>query len=172
MLVITGDSITEIAEIQAMLAGVEGAIMALFGNREVYPEAVRLAVPAVGALTVQLRRITVDDSIRVDMQYQGVRLDGIALIEQRTLGILGDGRNAATALAVYSAVALHKIPYTQLTNAATTEGPNADLTVNGPIEIVNTAGDGKTDLAMMIPWSLRCALRIGTLSNAIRTESP
>lgn len=165
MIQLDGQSAAEIAGIQAILAGIQNAAAALLCSPGVWPESVRPAIDPRARLTVQIRRMRQDDAISSDFNHRGIWLEGVVLLQRSDLGILGEGRNAATAVALFGALALTVIDLAEIANMPSTIGPNADLQFGGDVEIVNTGGDGKTDLAMLIPWKARMIIRVGTLNH-------
>lgn len=160
----------EVAGLQQILVGIQNAAAALLCTPGVWPESVRHAIDPRARLTVQVRRFRQDDAISSDFNHRGIFLEGIILLQRSDLGILGEGRNAATALAIIGALALTTINVAEIANEPGTPGPNADLELGGDVEIVNVGGDGKTDLAMLIPWRARMILRIGSLLNDPQTS--
>lgn len=160
----------EVAGLQAILLGVQNAAAALLCSPGVWPEPVRHAIDPRARLTVQVRRFRQDDAISSDFNHRGIWLEGVILLQRSDLGILGEGRNAATALAIVGALALTVINLAEVANLPATAGPNADLQFGGDVEIVNVGGEGKTDLAMLIPWRARTLLRIGSLLNDPQTS--
>lgn len=169
---VTGASVAEIAGLERILSGVQAIASALLSDPNVWPQNLRAAVQATSGLIVQLRTVRLDQRVSQGIGEQGIWLEGIILVRRANLGILGEGQNTSTAQAIYGALALGKIGIAQVQNVATDGGPNADVTLGGDITIVNTAGDGRVDLAMQIPWRARCALHIGTFLEATEDTSP
>lgn len=170
MLTIPGVAATELGRLQVMLAAVEAAAVQVFCQPNAWPETVRNSVQFGGNLTVQVRGIRKDAQVRRGIGARGVYIDGVILLRRSDLGLLGANRNMGSALALYGALLLDTISFPVAQIPDNSPGPSGgDITI-GDVQIVNTAGDGKTDLALLVPWTIRTAFITADLANDPRVS--
>ena len=144
---------------QAILAAVEQAAVAAFASPDIWPEAIRMSATFTPRLTVQVRRMEHRPEIGSDRLVQrGITLHGVILVQRDDLGILGEQRNLMTAATLYGALMLDTLSFPTLQGIAGQNGPDADIAIDGAVELVNTAGEGKVALALMVPWRVRTVL--------------
>lgn len=172
MLMVPGSATVEVARLQAILAGVERAFVVAFATPSAWPETLRPSVQPAAAINIQLRGVNVapsgdNRSLRLGQRY--ITIEGQTLVRAANFSILGEGRNQQAAWAIYACAIADTLNFPGIQtddNDAANAYPDADgPMIRGPASLVNVGGEGKVDLAMLIPWSVRTVIETGQLLN-------